>query len=113
MNEQVQNISNEAKRIRKDIVEMVYLAKDGHPGPALSITDIIASLYFDIMKIDPKNSDWSERDRFILSKGHACPALYSALSRKGYYSPEILPELRSFGSMVISVSAVSGVTLQG
>ncbi|WHH59379.1 transketolase [Petroclostridium sp. X23] len=98
MNEQIKYLCDQAKVIRKDIVEMVYLAKDGHPGPALSITDIVASLYFNLMKLDPQNPDWPERDRLILSKGHACPAVYSALAKKGYYSEEILPTLRAFDS---------------
>lgn len=98
MNEQIKSISDHAKTIRKDVVEMVYLAKDGHPGPALSIADIVASLYFNIMKLDPKRPDWSERDRLVLSKGHACTAVYSALARKGYYSENILSTLRAFGS---------------
>ena len=93
-------IAEFARRIRKDIVEMVYLAKDGHPGPALSITDIVATLYDSVLRIDPGNPGWDGRDRLILSKGHSCTAVYSALARKGYFSPSILPELRALGSIL-------------
>ena len=74
-----------ANQLRLTAVEMVYKGKDGHPGPALSIADIIATLYFDEMRIDPKNPKWEDRDRLILSKGHSCPILYAALSEKGYF----------------------------
>jgi len=100
MTEESKKISSLALTIRKDIVEMVYLAKDGHPGPALSITDIVASLYGSIMRIDPTRPDWEERDRLILSKGHACPAVYSALARKGYFKPELLSTLRALDSIL-------------
>ncbi len=83
-----------ARQIRKDVVEMVYRTKDGHPSPSFSAADIIAALYFNVMKIDPSNPSWDERDRFILSKGHACPALYAALARKGYFPVEELTTLR-------------------
>jgi transketolase len=87
-----------ANTIRKDIVQMVYQAKDGHPGPALSIADIVAALYYRLLKIDPKAPQWADRDRLILSKGHACPAVYSALARRGFYSADLLPSLRALGS---------------
>lgn len=87
-----------ATQIRRDIVNTVYHAGDGHPGPALSIVDIVTALYFDIMRIDPGNPEWKQRDRFILSKGHACPALYSILARKGYLPAGELKTLRSLGS---------------
>ncbi len=92
------SLLDQAKILRRDVVKMVYLAGDGHPGPALSIADIVTALYFKVMKIDPQNPNWSQRDRFILSKGHACTAIYSALARKGYFSEEILPTLRAYGS---------------
>jgi transketolase len=98
MNAEVKELTDMAKTIRKDIVEMVYLAKDGHPGPALSITDILTALYFKVMRVDPKNPDWQLRDRLILSKGHACPAIYSALAHKGFFPVELLPTLRALGS---------------
>ncbi|MBW8381767.1 MAG: transketolase, partial [Youngiibacter sp.] len=69
-----------ADHLRLEAVRMVYEGKDGHPGPALSIADIVATLYFDEMRLDPKNPNWEDRDRFILSKGHSCPIYYAALS---------------------------------
>ncbi len=93
-------IKKMANTLRRDIIEMVYQAKDGHPGPALGIADIVATLYFDVMNLDaadPKNPD---RDRFILSKGHACPVVYAALARKGFYDLSILPSLRAYGSIL-------------
>jgi transketolase len=79
-------------------VNTVYYAGDGHPGPSLSIADILTVLYFDIMRINPEEPDWIHRDRFILSKGHACPMLYAALARRGYFPPAELKTLRSLGS---------------
>ena len=87
-----------AKTIRRDIIRMIAEAASGHPGGSLSATDIIAALYFKVMRHDPKRPDWSERDRFVLSKGHAVPALYSALARSGYFPAEQLLTLRKFGS---------------
>ncbi len=83
-----------ARQIRRDVVEMVYRTGDGHPSPSFSAADIIATLYFHCMRIDPDRPDWEGRDRFVLSKGHACPALYSALARKGYFSVDELTTLR-------------------
>jgi len=87
-----------ATQIRRDVVNTVYAAGDGHPGPCMSIADILAVLYFDILKLNPEDPKWVGRDRFILSKGHACPAYYSALARKGYFEPVELKGLRSLGS---------------
>jgi transketolase len=78
-----------ADHLRMIAVDMVYRGKDGHPGPALSIADIITALYFDVMRIDPTQPDWEDRDRFILSKGHACPIYYAALSERGYFGDKI------------------------
>ena len=78
-----EDLQKEAKILRREVIRMVYEGKDGHPGPALSIADIVTALYFDIMNIDPKNPEWEDRDRFILSKGHACPVLYAALNDAG------------------------------
>ncbi len=89
-----------ARQIRRDIVTMVHLAGDGHPGPALSVTDIVAALYFKVLRVNPCEPLWEGRDRFILSKGHACPALYAALARRGFFSPDALPSLRSLGSIL-------------
>ena len=78
-----------ANRLRLRAVEMVYQGGEGHPGPAMSIADIVAVLYFDEMRIDPGNPDWEDRDRFIISKGHSCPIIYAALDAKGYFGAPV------------------------
>ncbi len=100
MSEKIRNLENIARQLRKDVMTMVYECGDGHPGPAFSIAEIIAALYFNIMKIDPANTNWAQRDRLILSKGHACPVLYAALARKGYFSKEKLCALRECCSIL-------------
>jgi transketolase len=89
-----------ARQIRRDIVTMIHLAGDGHPGPSLSVADIITVLYFGILKVDPTRPQWEDRDRMILSKGHACPAVYAALAHKGYFSPDVYPTLRHIDSIL-------------
>jgi transketolase len=91
-------IAEHARQLRRDVVTMIHEAGDGHPGGSLSAADIVAALYFGVMRIDPARPSWSDRDRFVLSKGHACPVLYAALARRGYFEPAILPTLRSLGS---------------
>ncbi len=89
-----------AQKLRFEAVRMVYEGKDGHPGPALSCADIVTTLYFDIMNIDPSKANWEDRDRFILSKGHACPILYAALNERGYFQPKVEHfQLRALHSM--------------
>jgi transketolase len=100
MKERVKKIKDKANAIRKLIVKMLAEAKSGHPGGSLSSTDIISCLYFDIMRHDPRNPVWPQRDRFHLSKGHCCPALYAALSLSGYFPQEELMKLRKFGSIL-------------
>ncbi|MGI6574678.1 MAG: transketolase [bacterium] len=87
-----------AKRVRRHIITMVAEAGSGHPGGALSIVEIVTALYFAVMRVDPRNPAWPERDRFILSKGHACPALYGVLAEKGYFPVAELKTLRKLGS---------------
>lgn len=87
-----------ACQLRKDVVTMIHQGGEGHPGPALSIADIVAVLYNDVLKIDTNRPKWEKRDRFVLSKGHACPVLYAALARKGILSTEEYPTLRHYGS---------------
>lgn len=87
-----------ANKIRKNALTAVYSAKSGHPGGSLSIADVLALLYFEIMNIDPKNPKNLDRDRFVLSKGHAAPALYSALALRGYFPVEDIPTFRHTGS---------------
>ncbi len=84
--------------IRRDIIKMLGIAGSGHPGGSLSSTDILTLLYFHFLKHDPKNPKWADRDRLIFSKGHGCPALYSALARSGYFKEELLLTLRKLGS---------------
>lgn len=87
-----------ARRIRYDIIMSIYNAGSGHPGGSLSIADTLAVLYNKILRHDPQNPDWPKRDRLILSKGHAAPALYAALAESGYFERDILWTLRKFGS---------------
>ncbi|MBI4388379.1 MAG: transketolase [Candidatus Omnitrophica bacterium] len=87
-----------ANEIRKDVIRMTAAAGSGHPGGSLSAADIVTALYFRAMRHDPKNPSWPDRDRFILSKGHASPVLYSALARSGYFPTERLITFRKLGS---------------
>jgi transketolase len=96
----IDSLNDAARCLRRDILTMIHLAGEGHPGPALSAADLITALYFKILNIDPQNPHWPGRDRFILSKGHACPAVYAALARKGFFSWDICPTLRCLGSIL-------------
>lgn len=87
-----------ARAIRCDIIKMLEAAGSGHPGGSLSAVEIVTALYFEVMRHDPKNPQWEGRDRFILSKGHACPVVYAALAEAGYFPKEELLTLRQFGS---------------
>ena len=89
-----------AGKIRIDIIRQIHAAGSGHPGGSLSAADIVTYLYFAEMDADPQNPDKKERDRFVLSKGHAAPALYAALAEKGYFPMEELLQLRKLGSML-------------
>ena len=94
-NLELQKTTNE---VRKGIVTSVHSAKAGHPGGSLSAADMFTYLYFEEMNIDPKNPKWEDRDRFVLSKGHTAPGLYSALANRGYFPVEDLKTLRKLGS---------------
>lgn len=89
-----------ANVIRQDIISMLAAAKSGHPGGSLSAADIVATLFFNEMRLNPKDPHWEDRDRFVLSKGHAAPVLYSALAEKGYFPKEELQGLRKTGHML-------------
>ncbi len=89
-----------ACKIRMGIIEGVHSAKSGHPGGSLSIAEILTYLYFKAMNIDPENPKKADRDRFVLSKGHAAPALYSTLANRGYFDVELLKTLRHIGSIL-------------
>lgn len=88
-----------AKRVRREIIEMIGEAKSGHPGGSLSTVEILLTLYMDVMRHDPANPAWADRDRFILSKGHAAPALYAVMAECGYRPVEGLKTLRKLGSI--------------
>ena len=87
-----------AKRLRRHIISMTGRAGSGHPGGSLSAVEIVTALYFGLLRHSPKNPSWSDRDRFILSKGHAAPLLYAALAECGYFSMEELTTLRQLDS---------------
>ena len=89
-----------ARNIRKDIVSMIHTSKSGHPGGSLSAVEILTALYFDEMNIDPNNCKMEDRDRFVLSKGHAAPVLYATLAQKGYFNREELKGLRKINRML-------------
>ena len=94
-NLELQKMANE---VRKDIVTAVHSAKSGHPGGSLSAADVFTYLYFEEMNIDPKDPKKPDRDRFVLSKGHTAPGLYSALAERGFFPKEDLVTLRHIGS---------------
>lgn len=87
------------KTVRRDIITMLTAAKSGHPGGSLSAVELLVTLFFDVMRHDPANPAWPERDRFILSKGHAAPVLYAVLAETGYTPKESLDTLRRLGSI--------------
>lgn len=89
-----------ASIIRKEIVTMIHGAKSGHPGGSLSAVEILTALYFDEMNIDPTNPKMEDRDRFVLSKGHAAPVLYATLAERGFFDKKELDEFRKFGAML-------------
>src|SRR3990167_8161402 len=94
----IDKLTEIAKTIRRDIIKMTTEVNSGHPGGSLSAADIIAVLYFKVMRHDPKNPSWPDRDRLILSKGHGAPALYAALAHAGYFPKEQLLTLRLLDS---------------
>jgi transketolase len=96
----IEELKRMAATIRCDIIQMIYAAGSGHPGGSLSATDIVTALYFRVMRVDPNNPDWPDRDRFILSKGHACPVWYAALAERGYYDKSHLGTLRQLNSIL-------------
>ena len=93
-------LREKAKELRNMLLTMIYKAQSGHPGGSLSATDIVASLYFHTLRVDPKNPKWEDRDRFVLSKGHVCPVLYSALIMRGFISEDTIGTLRKQGSIL-------------
>ena len=97
---EIKELKKKACEVRKLIVEAVHSAKSGHPGGSLSATEIFTYLYFEELNIDPKNPQKEDRDRFVLSKGHTAPGLYSTLALRGYFDTEELKHLRQVGYML-------------
>lgn len=97
---EIKFLEDKAKQIRRLIIKMLAKAGSGHPGGSLSAADLITCLYFKIMRHNPKDAQWPDRDRFHMSKGHCCPALYAALAEAGYFPVEHLWTLRKLGSVL-------------
>ena len=96
--EKILELSKKANEIRQSIVEMLVEAKSGHTAGALGMADIFTLFYFHILKHDPKNPSWEERDRLVLSNGHICPVFYATMAHAGYFPVEELKTLRKFGT---------------
>ncbi|MDR0523853.1 MAG: transketolase [Candidatus Methanoplasma sp.] len=94
----IRELEEKAGLLRRDVIEMTTEAGSGHPGGSLSSADLLAALYFEVMRHDPSDPGWDGRDRFVMSKGHAAPALYAALAESGYFPREELLTLRKLGS---------------
>ena len=98
MQEEILNLKLIANQLRQHVIKMVGEANSGHPGGSLSAADILAVLFFKEMRIDPANPKWQDRDRFVLSKGHASPVLYAALAERGFFPKEWLSQFRKINS---------------
>jgi len=96
--EVVRSLETTAREVRKEVIRMTFAAQSGHPGGSLSVTDLLTALLFREMRLDPARPDWPERDRLVLSKGHASPAMYAALSLRGFLPREELASFRQLGS---------------
>jgi len=96
----VEELQQTANRMRRDIIRMVHAAGCGHPGGPLGLADLLACLYFGHMRLDPKKPDLPNRDKLVLSNGHCCAVLYSALARRGFFPPEDMADFRKFGSLL-------------
>lgn len=95
----VEELQAICQRVRRHIIQMTGAAKSGHPGGSLSAVEILVTLFYDVMRHDPANPEWPDRDRFILSKGHGCPVLYAVMAECGYAPVDQLTTLRKLGSM--------------
>jgi len=100
MSEEIQRLRKQAQRIRELVLKTIGEAGVGHSGGSLSVVEILTSLYFHTMRYDPANPKWEDRDRFVLSKGHACPPLYSCLAELGVFPHEKLKEFDKAGGML-------------
>ncbi|MEM2094424.1 MAG: transketolase [Candidatus Bathyarchaeia archaeon] len=96
----IEELNAKARMFRRQILEITFAAGSGHPGGSLSSIDIITALYYNVLRVDPKNPNWPDRDRFVLSKGHVCPALYVVLADLGFFPKEALMTLRKLGSIL-------------
>lgn len=96
----VQQLTAQAKTVRLTLLKMIYTARSGHPGGSLSATDFMTALYFHELKLDPQNPKNPDRDRFVLSKGHVCPVLYTCLGLRGYFDQSYFATLRKEGSIL-------------
>ena len=94
----IAELQNKCIDLKKNAVSMIYKAQSGHPGGSLSVAEFVTACYWHAMDVDPQNPRWADRDRFVLSKGHVCPAQYAALAMKGYFPMEVLDTLRKEGS---------------
>src|SRR3989454_7314016 len=96
--ELIASLKQKAVTLRKHIIRMTHNAQSGHPGGSMSAADIVTALYFHVLRVDPKNPTWPDRDRFVLSKGHACPVWYAALAERGFFPVEELLTFRKLNS---------------
>jgi transketolase len=98
--EKIEFLEGKATELRKNLLTMIHEAKSGHPGGSLSISDVVTVLYYDEANIDPANPNLTDRDRIVLSKGHCCPVIYTALAMKGYFDFKHIHTLRKIGSIL-------------
>lgn len=96
----IEQLKNICIDLKKHVISMIYKAQSGHPGGSLSVAEFVTACYFREMNLDPKNPQWADRDRFVLSKGHVCPAQYAALAMKGFFPMDVLDTLREEGSIL-------------
>lgn len=97
---EIRALQDRANEVRRELLTMIYQAQSGHPGGSLSAADVVTALYFGELKVDPENPGWADRDRFVLSKGHVCPVLYTALGLRGFFDRAALGTLRAEGSIL-------------
>lgn len=96
----MKNLEQKAKQLRGDVLDMLFQSQSGHPGGSLSSIEILLAIYENVLRYDVQNPTWAERDRFVMSKGHACPTLYALLADKGFFPKEELMTLRQLHSIL-------------